>query len=234
MNLFHKLFAKITTKTFILKLFILILSLFAMAASLAFLRKCNWGLDPGSFMTQSLALFTGIRFGIFSLIIYGAMLLIVIIFSPKLIGLGTLLNVLIIGNGSDFFLWIAENHLDGAIFFDQKFIGVKIAIFAASILLFVVGTACYIKCNLGLSPYDALPAIAHKKLFKKLPFAAVRVPYDALVISVGIIFCVKKNPHLLNSTLGTFILMATIGPAISAVGTILSRHSKLFKEQKIL
>lgn len=229
MNLFRELFVKTTVKDLVLQLLTLTLSLFIMALALAFLRECNWGLDPGSFMTLSLSRFTNINFGIFSIIIYGAMLVIVVIFGWDLIGIGTLLNVAIIGNGSDLFLYIEKNLLDNAIFTDERFLPLKITIFVVSIALFVLGAAVYMRCNLGVAPYDALPIIAHKKLFPKAPFAVVRIIYDALVVMVGVAFCVKATPSLMKSTLGAFIMVPTVGPVITITDRFISRHIKFFQ-----
>lgn len=216
-------------KEFLEKSLIMVVSIFLMGLALSFLMKVNWGLDPGSFMVRSVALFTGLSFGLASIIIYGAMLLIMVIFSRDLLGVGTLVNMTMVGLSADFFSWVESFIINPIVFSDERFIVLKTTIFILSIALFIIAAAVYMKCQVGISPYDAMPLIIQKRFFPRAPFPPVRMSYDCLIVIIGVLFCIYRNPALLKSLPVAVIMVFSVGPAITLVGSFMEKHFGLFR-----
>lgn len=216
------------TKSFWQKCTIMTAAIVVMGLALSFLIKVNYGIDPGSFMVRSIALFFGLNFGVMSLIVYGVMLILMLIFDRQLLGVGTFVNMILVGNTADFFGYLQKFFLSDSIFSDQKFFPLKIAIFIMAIAIFIIGAAVYMKCNIGIAPYDAMPLIVKDNLLKNVPFAPLRMTYDFLVVVIGILFCIKKNPVLLKSLPVAIIMVFSVGPVITIVSNWMEKHFKLF------
>lgn len=86
-------------------------------------------------------------------------------------------------------------------------------LFVAALALFVFSVAVYMNADLGLAPFDAIPVIVGHHV--KIPFFAVRMCWDFLVIVVGLAAGGKL-------TIGTVCLAVTIGPVCGAVGRWIS------------
>lgn len=201
-----------------------------MGFAMSFLIKINWGFDPGSFMNKSISLFIGLSFGTWCVILYGIMLVFVFIFDRNLIGVGTIVNMVLLGYSADFFGWLGTKIISPALWTDSQYVAIKVAIFILSMIVFIVGAAVYMKCNIGIAPYDAIPMIIHKKLFSRISFAFVRMTYDMTVVVVGVAFCVKNNPALMHSFPGAFLIALLAGPIITFVGNWLEKKFSLFSK----
>lgn len=217
------------SKEFLQKFIIMTSAILLMGLALSFLIRVNWGIDPGSFMVRSLSMFFGISFGVMSLIIYGVMLFIMVLFGRNLLGVGTIVNMTLVGNSADLFLYIQKRVLSDALFTDASFLALKVAVFVLSIALFIVAAAVYMKCNIGIAPYDAMCLILNKRVFKNAPFAPIRMTYDFSVVALGVAFCVKSNPELLKSLPVAVIMVFTVGPVITIVSSWMEKHFALFR-----
>ena len=135
------------------------------------------------------------------------MFIIVLWLDRKLIGIGTLANMILVGYFCDFCSWIWGMLLP-ANFFEPMLIRIVVAI--PALLIFVLGAALYMVMELGTSPYDALPFIIHKRL-GKFSFRTVRMTYDLTVIVLGYIAGV---PFAIATLMMAFLL----GPSVEYVG----------------
>ena len=216
MNKITKIFKDyFSQKDFVKRLIIMNLGVFFMGFFLSFMIEVNLGTDPCTFMNLTLANYLGMTFGNWQLLLNTCMFIIVIIFGRKLIGFGTIANMVFIGYIADFFRFqVWDKVIPQEYFAEFPSRGI---IFAIALTMFIFSVAFYINANLGVAPYDAIPQILSDKVFKKVPFAVIRIAFDSLAIIIGVIF--GGIP-----TIGMILMALFLGPVISVVGKFLNKH----------
>ena len=214
------------------RFFIMFFGILLMGAFLSILRLIGWGLDPYTFQNDIVRRRIGWTLGNWNLLFNAALFVFVIIFNRKLIGLGTLVNWVMIGYSMDFFTWV-WNKLPAflQLFSDERFLWAKICIFILSILGFVISASFYMNADMGLSPYDAFAYILGHAI-KKIPFFITRICYDLLAIVVGLAVAfgtdIPTSPAWISSVIMAFLL----GPTIQIVGNFMNKYVlKLQKTQ---
>ena len=178
-----------------------------MGFGISWLVPCGFGTDGYTAMNLAISGKIGWTFGTWQAALNCVLFVVVIWFDKKLIGLGTLANMILVGYSCDFFTWI-WNMLLPADFFAPLWVRIVVAI--PALLVFVVAAAVYMDMGLGTSPYDALPFILHKFL-NKFSFKAVRIFYDLAFILIGYLF---GAPFAVVTIMMAFLL----GPAVELVG----------------
>lgn len=177
-----------------------------MGVFMSFLIKVSYGTDTYSFMCLGLSNTTGLSYGTCSLLINGTLFIPVVIFNRRLIHIGTILNMTIVGYIIDFCMMLETKYIPEWVF---TTLPARPIVFVAALIPFLAGAALYMNADLGLSAYDALPRMITD--WTKLPYFVVRIGWDTLTIVVGLVLK-EKLP------LGTIVLALTIGPAVSIVG----------------
>lgn len=199
-------------KNFSLKRLLLMLTgIVFMGVTMSFLIGVNYGTDTYSFMALGVSDTSGFSYGTSCLLINVAMFIPVVIFERRLIHIGTIMNMVVVGYITDFCLMLNGRFLPDWLF---TTLPAKPIVFVAALIPFLVAVAFYMNADLGMSPYDALPTLISRRL--KIPFTPVRIGWDMLTIAVGLILG-QKLP------LGTLVLALTIGPAVDLVGKPLKR-----------
>lgn len=194
-------------KMFMRKALICFLGVTGMGFFLSFLIMCGLGTDPYTFMNRSIAAKIGFTLGNWQLIINTVMLILVIVVRPKLIGFGTLMNMVLIGYYADFFCWLWAQIFPVEVFTAEV---MQEVIFGVALICFIISAAVYMNAQMGLSPYDGTGKI-FTELFPKIPFFIFRIVYDSLAIVVGML--VGGTP-----TIGIVLMAIGLGPAITLVG----------------
>lgn len=171
--------------------------------AISFLRLADLGTDPFTTFNLGFSSWLGMRFGTFLVISNVVMLIFVFFTARKYIGLGTVFNILLVGNLSDLVLSFVQ-HSWGSI----DILGMRIIVSLLSIVLLALGAALYIAADLGVAPYDALPVIAETKSNGRISFQVTRIALD--------IFCAVVGGFIFGATLGvsTIILAFLMGPLI--------------------
>ena len=205
-------------------------AIFLMGFNLSFLIEASWGTDPYSFMNLNLAGKLGWTLGNWQLTLNAAMLVFMLAFGPELIGAGTILNMVLIGYIADFFRWLWLRLGLHALICLPDFFPLRVVVFALSLFFFIVSAAVYMNCDMGLSPYDAAIKIISGWI-PKIPYFAIRIAYDLLAVGIGLAAGLSSDRGLQGSLLGTIIMALAMGPAISAVGRLMKKHVKVFREQ---
>lgn len=200
-------------KSFYKKVIICFLGITGMGFFLSFLIMCGLGTDPYTFMNRSIAAKIGWSLGNWQLLLNAVMLIFVIVVRPKLIGLGTLFNMVLIGYYADFFCWLWERVLPESIFSGGAS---QIIIYAVCLVGFIISAAIYMNSDLGLSPYDGAGKIITEWLHM-IPFFIVRICYDSMAIVVGML--VGGIP-----VIGIVLMAVGLGPAITIVGKFMKKH----------
>lgn len=200
-------------KDFKKRMILMCVGVFFMGFFLSFLIKVDLGTDPCTFMNLTLSRAIGISFGTWQLILNAILFIFVILFGRKFIGFGTIANMVFIGYIADFFVWLWEKCIPENYFTDMPY---RAVIFLLALFMFIVAVSFYINANMGVSPYDAIPQIISERVFKKVPFAVVRICFDFLVIIIGVIF--KGTPNI-----GIVLMALFLGPIISVVGKFINK-----------
>ena len=203
---------KYLTPAFCKKLIIVIVSVLCMGFFLSFLINVDLGTDPCTFMNLTLSSNFGISFGNWQLFLNAVLFIFVLVAGRRMIGIGTIANMVLIGYVADFccFLW---RHLIPDYVFTQE--PYRAVVFAISLLGFIVSASFYMNSEMGLSPYDATSAIIGKWL-PKIPFHYVRIVYDLIVVLIGVLAGSRPN-------IGTIVMAFTLGPMITFVGKYMTR-----------
>ena len=191
-------------------------AVFGMGFFLSFLMLCNLGTDPCSFMNKSVSTRIGISFGNWTLAINAVMLLIVIFCDRKMLGFGTLFNMVLVGYYVDFFDWLWGKTIPATVFTEPLS---RWCIFVVTLLLFIISAAVYINSDMGVAPYDALQSIISKKVtdkFPKVPKMAIRMDWDFSAILIGTM--VGGVPIR-----GIILMAIFLGPAITLVGKFINK-----------
>ena len=145
----------------------------------ATLRENGSGLDPYTAANIGIAHHVGLTLGICQLASNGVLFLIVVLTGRSHLGIGTVLNAVLVG-----FLvqwWSALLH---PVLTSANNDIARLTIFVAAILVFAFGAALYLGAGLGASPYDAIaPVIVDHTGWRYRP---VRMIQDILFLLIAI------------------------------------------------
>ena len=192
-----------------------------MGVFVSILVEIGWGTDPASFMNLNIASTLGWGLGNTEVLVYGLMLIFTFIFGAEMIGFGTLANMILIGYVIDLCRWIWKNIGFAQFIYDAGF-AVRVMIFTATLLCFVVVASIYINAQMGVAPYDAIPNIL-SGWWTKVPFAIIRICFDLAAVGAGVI-AGKLNPDgIQGSIIGSILMSLLLGPVISLVGKPLKK-----------
>ncbi len=191
----------------------MLLGIMGMGITLSFLLGTGYGTDTSTFMNTSLAAYLGLSFGTVMVCTNAIFFIPEIIWGRKLIGLGTIFNMTLIGYTSDFCTMLERKYLPEEMFTLQPYRAIT---FTVSLILFLFFVALYMNSDMGLAPFDSIATIVASA--SKIPFFIVRMLWDFLVILIGLIAGGKL-------TIATVILAFTIGPAVSWIGKGIKRIS---------
>lgn len=213
------------TKEMIKRIIVVTLSVFLMGVGVQFLNRTNLGPDPFSAMNYGVSALLGISLGTYQLIFNGTLFVLLFISSRKLFGIGTVANMVIVGYAADFTGWMLDRL--GWLMPEEMTTGVRLLVLVPALVEFIFAAAMYINCEVGTSPYDALPQLIHEKaqklLKKEFPFKVTRILYDGTATVIA--FLVGGSAGVV-----TVLMVFTLGPAIDFVAELV-RKSGFFKEK---
>lgn len=174
----------------------LLIGLFLYGFSLAMMIRATLGVSPWDVLSQGGSLQTGIPFGFMTNII-GLIVLLLWIPLRQRPGVGTVLNVLLVGPSAEVGL---------AILNEPAPLWARILLFTGGLVLLAVASGLYIGARLGPGPRDGLMTGVHARF--GLPIWLVRTAIEGTVLLLG---------WLLGGTvgLGTVAFALLIGPLIN-------------------
>ncbi len=194
------------------KMLLMFIGVSIMGFSLSFLREANLGTDPYTFMNLTLSGRMKILFGTWQLFLNLLILVIGWFWNKKLIGPGTIYNMVGIGYISDFFCYIWDKTIPREVFIDFPS---RAIVFAIALFVFAIAAAIYMNSDCGLSPYDLFCfQVGHS--VKNVPFFLMRMICDFSAIFIG--FLAGTRPSI-----GTICIALALGPAISIVGRAMKK-----------
>lgn len=151
----------------------LLLGLFLYGIGISLMVRASLGIAPWDVLTQGLSEQTGWSFGALTNLIGLVVLLLWIPIRQKP-GLGTVLNVLLIGPSAQFGLWL---------FPEFQGLWQQVPAFIAGLLVLALATGMYIGANFGPGPRDGLMTGLHRRT--GWPIGLVRTLIEASVLLAG-------------------------------------------------
>lgn len=173
----------------------LLVGLFLYGIAIAMMVRAGIGVAPWDVLTQGLVKQTGLTFGVITIIV-GAIVLLLWIPIRQKPGVGTVLNILLIGPAADV----------GLAFIPQQHSPVLQALmFAGGLALLAVATGLYVGARLGPGPRDGLMTGIHARWGWKIWI--VRTGIEVTVLTVGWLLGGQVG-------IGTLAFALLIGPMV--------------------
>jgi uncharacterized membrane protein YczE len=170
--------------------------------AIAMMLRAGLGVAPWDVLTQGVAIHTGLPFGLLTNII-GALVLLVWIPIRQRPGIGTVVNVLLIGPSIEVGLWAIPAPTE---------LVARIGLLAGALILLALATGLYIGARFGPGPRDGLMTGIHARWGVKLWI--VRTGIEVTVLAAG---------WLLGGTvgIGTLAFALLIGPMVNVTVPLL-------------
>jgi uncharacterized membrane protein YczE len=139
----------------------------------ALMIRAVLGVDPWTVLAQGLSVRTGLGIGILTNII-GVLVLLLWIPLKQKPGVGTVLNILIIGPSIELGLWLVP---------PQTVLWAQILVFAAGLVLLAVASGLYIGARMGPGPRDGLMTGLNRRF--GVPIWVARTSVEIAVLTIG-------------------------------------------------
>ena len=169
----------INGKEFIWKALMSLIGIILISFGAALSQTMNMGLDPFTAINTGASELLGFTLGNYQLFVNAAILAIVLFFDRKIIGWGTIFNLVLVGYMIEFFISMLESFIDPTQF---AFI-VQLLITVVAILIFTFGVALYMDADLGVSPYDAIAPVITDRV--SASYKTVRMIQDIIVVIIA-------------------------------------------------
>lgn len=188
------------------RILLLVLGLAIFGLGDALIIASSLGNAPWSVLAQGISLNLGITIGLATTLV-GAIVLLLWIPLRRKIGLGTLLNILVISLFIDIGLHLFPASNDWRIGIGYTFLG---------IFLVGLGSALYLSCGLGAGPRDGLMTALHELTGVRI--GRIRLTLEVAVLTLG---------ALLGGTvgIGTALFAIFIGQSVAICLGVVSRST---------
>jgi uncharacterized membrane protein YczE len=174
----------------------LLIGLFLYGIGIALMVRAGIGVSPWDVLTQGVSKQTGLPFGLVTNLI-GAAVLLLWIPIRQLPGVGTVLNVLLIGPSAQLGLWLIPQ---------QTVPVLQGLVLIAGIVVVAIATGLYIGARLGPGPRDGLMTGLHKRTGWKIWI--VRTAIEVTVLTIGWLLGGQVG-------IGTVAFALLIGPLVN-------------------
>ena len=145
-----------------------------------FLRGGNVGLDPFTAVNTGISNHLHIGLGVYQLAVNFVIFIFIFLLDRKQIGIGTILNMVLVGFEIQWFTTIYHQ-----LFGYRTGFLVVTADTLIGLLLFTLGVSLYMAPNLGAAPYDAIAPIITQRT--KLSYRVARITQDILFLIAAVI-----------------------------------------------
>jgi len=174
----------------------LLVGLFLYGFAIAMMIRAALGISPWDVLSQGVVLHTGLNYAVVTNVI-GALVLLLWIPIRQKPGIGTVVNVLMIGPSIEVSLWLIPVVDD---------LVPRILLLAGGLVVLAIATGLYIGARFGPGPRDGLMTGIHRRT--GWPIWIVRTSIEVTVLAIG---------WLLggNVGLGTLAFALLIGPMVN-------------------
>jgi len=185
-----------------------VLGLFLFALGVVLILESELGLSPWDVLSQGLSKHTPLSFGVATIVIGLAVLLLAWSLGGRP-GVGTVANAVLVGT----FIQLLTS-IDAVARLDDQALGVRIVLLAAGIALIGPASAFYIGADLGAGPRDTLMLVGARRT--RFRIGVVRAGLELMALAAGI---------ALGGTfgVGTIAFALLVGPVVEASFALLGR-----------
>lgn len=204
-------------KFYTMRILMVVLGNVIIGMGVSLFRVIGFGVDPFTSMNIGLSKTIGMSLGLFQVIVNIIILSLILFITKdkKIIGIGTIVNMVFLGYIIEF---LGEFY---NIFFDDpRSLWVKVILMILSFILVSLGVSTYCSAKLGSSPYDYLPNI----LNKYGEYGTCRVILDILCVVIGVVCKSELGISTVLIALGT-------GPVVQRMNVYI--ENRLFNSSNI-
>ena len=177
----------------------------------------DFGMDPFQVLSHGIAVhFPAVGFGTLYMIINLIMLVAIFFIDKKKIGIGTFINIFLLGYVVEFSSKLFKSILPADVLW------LRILMFAIGILVLCVGSSLYFVGDLGVSTYDAVALVLAERTPVK--FQYLRIGTDIICTVTGVLLGVKAG-------IGTVVLALGMGPIIAFFKHVLAMPLRYGRER---
>lgn len=195
-----------------------------MAFSTALAYSANLGMSPWAVLNHGISK----TFPIFTIgqadITIGLIILSVVLLFKEKIGFGTVINILVVGNALDLFLWLGFIPTYTG-FSGYEHIIPRLLMCIISVPLFSLSMYLYMSVGMGAGPRDSLMVTLSKR--SKLSAGTNRLIIESIVFTIGFILGGKAG-------VGTVIVVLTSGPVMDVIFKLLKFDVKTIKNETFI
>lgn len=173
--------------------------------SIALYVRADIGSDPFTVLALGISGKAGISVGRANQLNSIVLLLVLLILDRSKIGLGTLLNALVVGRTMDFFLSIIPS---------PSSIAISWLMLAVGIVLMGLGVGIYVSADLGQGSIEGVMTTISSR--RGIPIGPTRIGMDVIAVAAGALLGAAPGP-------GTLLGAALTGPVASITITAMRR-----------
>lgn len=181
----------------------LFIGLFLYGFAAALMVEARLGVDPWTVFAQGMSNVTGLSLGLLTILIGVAVMLLWIPLRQRP-GVGTLLNMVLVGVALDIGLFMLDA---------PEALWQRIIFFVSGLLLLAIATGLYIGSNFGAGPRDGLMTGMNSRF--KVPIWLARTTVEITVLLIG--WALGGNLGI-----GTLVFALAIGPLCNITLPLLS------------
>ena len=202
---------KKTDKLFRKRVILCVAGVVLSGVAVSFFKSAVFGVDPFQALMSGLDAIIPIRYGTLYVIVNAVLLLFSLVFDRSRIGLGTLINLFLLGYIVQFGVDILAAAVPG------PSLPVRILFLLIGVFIACVAGSMYFTANMGVSTYDAI-ALIITGTWKKGKFKYVRIITDFTCVALGVILFLMSGEEtsglLAVVGIGTIISAFMMGPMI--------------------
>lgn len=159
-----------------------------------------FGMDPFQVLAHGIWMHLPIGFGTFYMILNLLMLVFIFFIDKRKIGLGTMINIFLLGYVVEFSSWLFETSIP------DPSLAIRALMLIIGMIIISFGSSLYFIGDLGVSTYDAVALILSEKKIARFQYC--RIGSDLICTAVG---------YVLGATVGvgTVVTAFFMGPVIA-------------------
>ena len=203
--------AILNSKNMMKRIVLCVIGVIVCGIAVGFFKFSAFGVDPFTSAMCGLDITLPIEYGMLYIIANAVLLLFSLIFDRRMIGLGTIVNLFLVGYLAQY----TELFLSSIL--SPESLVARIICLIIGVLALSFSAGLYVPADLGVSTYDAVALIMANK-WHILKFKYDRIITDLIcVIAGGILFIVSGNPFSEITAIigiGTLITAFCMGPLV--------------------
>ncbi|EMS70540.1 YczE/YyaS/YitT family protein [Ruminiclostridium cellobioparum] len=159
-----------------------------------------FGMDPFQVLAHGISMHMPLGYGTFYSILNLLMLIVIFFVDRRKIGLGTFINIFLLGYVVQFSSWLFDSWMP------NPSLGIKLLFLIIAVVIMCFGSSLYFTGDLGVSTYDAVALILSEKKVARFQFC--RIGSDFICTVCGYLFGATVG-------IGTLITAFFMGPVIA-------------------